>query len=248
MEFLYNFNALPFYSEAEISMRHYITQFVSTRMKEILIKQNAAWKFFQIEAPCLMPKELVNQNYTDEDMFIQKPFNDRELVLKPETTPSSYIYMEHLLHQQLVMPPFVVWQMSKSFRKEQDQPTKHCRYKEFYQQEFQCAYSEDSKNNYQESCIEEIAKMFLDLIALPTRIVKSDRLPDYSLKTLDVEVFNEDKWMEVCSVSLRKDFTPLFKNKKMLVLEVATSPDRITYNIQQREKVFKSLVVVNEVK
>ena len=72
---------------------------------------------------------------------------------------------------------------------------------------------------------------------------------DYSLKTIDIEVYNADKWMEICSVSLRKDFpiNPLIKNKptECYVLEIATGVDRLIYNIQQRQKVFPELKVNN---
>ena len=84
--------------------------------------------------------------------------------------------------------------------------------------------------------------MFQDIIALPCRIVESDRLPDYSLRTMDIEVWNEDKWMEICSISKRKDFTKKaiinYKNKiiekDLLVLEIATSSDRCVYNYLKR--------------
>lgn len=244
MEFHYDYNALPFYDAEDVLTRRYVTDFIAARMERILKKQNRAWQMVQIEAPSLIPRDLVSANYTEADMWVQQVLStEKQLVLKPETTPASYLYLEHLLKSSQAMPPVCVWQLSKSFRREQDQPTKHCRYKEFYQQEFQCLYSADTMNDYQESCILDIAQMFQDLIALPTRIVVSDRLPEYSLKTLDVEVWNDDKWMEIASISLRKDFTyePQFKQKrvKCLVLEVATSPDRITYNIQQRNKALK---------
>src|SRR5439155_286080 len=94
---------------------------------------------------------------------------------------------------------------------------------------------------YQENIIEDLAKMFQDLMALPTRIINSDRLPSYSLKTLDIEVFNGDKWMEISSISLREDFLfePIIRSKrvKCLVLEIAIGPDRIIYNINQRKEV-----------
>lgn len=89
----------------------------------------------------------------------------------------------------------------------------------------------------------------MTLLSLPTRIVLSDRLPDYSLKTIDIEVFNADKWMEVCSVSLRKDFPikPIIRNKPTdcYVLEIALGVDRLIYNYQQRTKVFPKLKVDN---
>lgn len=245
MQFIYEYNGLPFFTEEEIRLKNQLIDNVQGFVKKLLLKQNSAWKFFQIEAPCLIPRILVNANYTDEDLWAQRKFHDNqeELVLKPETTPSSYLYMEHLLKNQLTLPPLVVWQVSKSFRREQDQPTKHCRFKEFYQQEFQCLYSSDTKNNYQEAIIEDLAQEFMGLLAMPTRLVLSDRLPDYSLKTIDIEVFNEDKWMEICSVSLRKDFQykPLIKSREMncLVLEIALGIDRLIYNISKRNEVLK---------
>ena len=249
MEFIYNFNALPFFTEKELLLKDYLIKRISLEVKEILLKQNRAWQFIQIEAPCLIPRDLVNQNYTDDDLWVQQNKQHAEIVLKPETTPASYLYLEHLLQQQEAVPPLVVWQASKSFRREQDQPTKHCRFKEFYQQEFQCLFSADTKNDYQHNIIEDLANMFKDIVALPTRIVLSDRLPDYSIKTIDIEVWNEDKWMEVCSVSLRKDFKyqPIIKNKPIAcyVLEIALGIERLIYNISQRDKVFPNLKVEN---
>lgn len=249
MEFLYDFNALPFLSKKDLLLKDYAVKRIELEVQEILWRQNKAWSFHQIEAPCLIPANLINSNYTSEDVWYQETKNHAPLVLKPETTPASYLYLEHLLKHQLAQPPVCVWQVSKSFRREQDQATKHCRFKEFYQQEFQCLYTSETKNNYQENVIEELAQMFLNLIALPTRIVLSDRLPDYAIKTVDIEVWNEDKWMEVCSVSLRKDFKyePVFKStpKPCLVLEIALGIERVLYNIEQRQKVFPTLRVDN---
>ena len=249
MEFIYNFNALPFFNKRDLIMKDYLIKRIEFEIQDILHAQNRSWQFIQIEAPCLIPTELINQNYTNADVWMQQSINHSPIALKPETTPSSYLYLEQLLKSQKVLPPICVWQVSKSFRREQDQPTKHCRFKEFYQQEFQCLYSTDTKNNYQENIIEDLAKMFMDIIALPTRIVLSDRLPDYSLKTIDIEVFNNEKWMEICSVSLRKDFTyqPIIKNKAIpcYVLEIALGIERLIYNIEQRSKVFNDLKIEN---
>lgn len=247
MDFIYNFNALPFLNKRDLMLKDYLVRRMEYEMLELLHSQNKMWQMIQIEAPCLIPKDLINQNYTSLDVWEQESINHSALVLKPETTPSSYAYLEHLLIQQQTLPPICVWQVSKSFRREQDQATKHCRFKEFYQQEFQCLYTKDTKNNYQDSLIMPLAEVFLDVVALPTRIVLSDRLPSYSLKTIDIEVFNEDKWMEVCSVSLRKDFTykPIIKNteRECFVLEVAFGLERLIYNISQRKKVFNDLKV-----
>ncbi len=242
MKSLYNINGLLFLEEKDIRLKRFFEDTIREELKSILLSQNSQWKFFQIEAPSLIPLDLVNSNYTKDDIWIQ--YSDSKLALKPETTPSSYIYGEHLLDSNIALPPFVVWQTSKSFRREQDQPQKFMRLKEFTQQEFQCIYSADTFNDYQENVLEPIRKMFQDIISLSTRIVESDRLPDYSLRTMDIEVFVDDRWMEICSISKRKDFTKkaIFSaksktiEKELLVLEIAIGIDRILYTYLERIK------------
>jgi glycyl-tRNA synthetase len=242
MQILYNTNGLVFWEEKEIRIRKFIEESIKEEVKRILLDQNQSWKIFQIEAPSLIPMDLINPNYTSDDVWAQDSKSETPLVLKPETTPSSYIYSKYLLDSNKVLPPFVVWQMSKSFRREQDQVLKNMRLKEFYQQEFQCIYASDTLNDYQEKVLEPLRKMFEDIIALPTRIVESDRLPSYSLRTMDIEVFNNDKWMEICSISKRTDFDQkakiTFKNKTiekdLIVLEIAVGIDRCVYNYMKR--------------
>ena len=240
METLYNVNSLIFWEEKDIRLRKQFEENIKEDVKSILLSENPSWKFYQIEAPCLIPVNLINPNYTENDIWMQEQKSDEKerLALKPETTPSSYIYAKHLLNSNRCMPPLVVWQTSKSFRREQDQTLKNMRLKEFYQTEFQCIYSADTMNDYQSNVLEPIRKMFEDIIALPTRIIESDRLPSYSLRTVDIEVYNDDKWMEICSISKRTDFDQKarinFKNKviekDLLVLEIALGVDRVLYN------------------
>jgi glycyl-tRNA synthetase len=161
-----------------------------------------------------------------------------ELVLRPETTPGSYAYAGHLLNHQKAKPPFVVWQAGKSFRREQDQVTKNMRLKEFYQQEFQCIFTEDTFMDYHTACLEPVRKMISEQVPLSARLVDSDRLPSYSLKTIDVELDNGDKWMEVASISKRIDFPIKAQfqakdkviEKSLLVVEIAIGLDRLIYN------------------
>ena len=232
MEFLYDYNALPFYNQEDLMCRQRFVSMIAFHVERLLKSTNPAWTMHQIEAPCLIPRELINANYTDEDIWAQQSASDRQLVLKPETTPSSYVYAIEHMRAQRIRPPMCVWQVSKSFRREQDQPTKHCRFKEFYQQEFQCIYTEDSKNDYFAQIIRPLAQAFALEVCCPTRLVVSDRLPSYSEKTWDIEVWNSEKWMEVASISVRNDFPEpaVFKNKSIAckVLEIATSPDRLT--------------------
>ncbi len=228
MEHIYNANGLPFFSETEIKARRFFEEAMLLAVKSALLEENAAWSFTQVEAPLLTPRELISVNYTENDVFVQA--GEANLVLRPETTPGSYFYAQQMIAHQKTRPPLCVWQAGKSFRREDDQPTKHCRFKEFYQQEFQCIYSTTTKNDYQAKVAPKIEQAIARLLGLPTRLVDSDRLPDYSLRTLDVEVDNGDKWMEVCSISLRKDFVIPGSSTQFLVLEVAIGLDRLVYN------------------
>lgn len=244
MENLFEVNGLMFWNKRELELRRYFESHYSREVYAALRNMNDAWVMFQIEGPLLNPKLHINPNYTREDIWEQEVLEtETPLVLRPETTPSSYAYAVHMLQSHPPhRPPFVVWQAGKSFRREQEQPTKHMRLKEFYQQEFQCIFAADTENDYHENILEPVRLMIAETISMPTRIIPSDRLPSYSLKTTDIEVHNGDKWMEVCSISLRKDF-PIkakFQSKKkevekdLLVLEVAIGLDRCVYNYNQR--------------
>ena len=235
MEQIFNANGLLFWNEKEIKLRETIRDLFSLEVKSILLDINPAWKFYQIEAPILTPTELINPNYTEADVWLQQ---DKKFVLRPETTPGSYEYANHLLKQQLVKPPFCVFQSGKSFRIEQDQTIKQMRLKEFYQLEFQCIYTADTAVDYMERAASQIEKSIKQIVGLPARLVLSDRLPNYSLKTLDVEIDNGDKWMEVCSMSLRTDFKTKVKfkdvEKELRVFEIALGLDRCVYNFLQK--------------
>lgn len=243
---LYDTNGLMFWSKEEIKYRNYIKEVFEEQISRILWDENKAWQIHEIEAPLLIPRDLINANYTNEDIWAQEPSDMKEifngdnhmLVLRPETTPSSFKYACYLLDNNLILPPFVIHQTGKSFRREQDQVTKNMRLKEFYQQEFQCIYSIDTLNDYQQKLLEPLRRIFEKIIGKPARIVESDRLPSYSLKTVDIEIDNGDKWMEVCSISKRTDFPQKVKfqskngvnEKEMLVLEIAIGLDRCVYN------------------
>lgn len=233
-------NGLIFWTEQEIQIRETCKNFFATRMKELLRNTNPAWQVIQIEAPLLTPRQFVNPNYGDEDMYVVD-----DMVLRPETTPGSYVAARSCLDDTNsgVKTPFCIWQAGKSFRKEQDQPLTHMRLKEFYQQEFQCIFTEDTANDYYSVLLPHIVVMINEMILLPTRLVPSDRLPSYSKKTYDVEVSSEEgKWMEVASISLRTDFPGKARftgkngvvEKGLLVVEVAIGLDRCVSNYMQR--------------
>lgn len=91
MKSLYEKNGLVFWSEKEIKLRESFRDYFSDSMRTALLATNSQWKFIQIEAPILTPLELVNKNYTSEDMYICD-----ELILRPETTPGSYRFVRDL--------------------------------------------------------------------------------------------------------------------------------------------------------
>jgi len=220
MKSLYEKNGLPFFSEEEISIREMVVSRTVMALKQSLQRQNAAFSFHRCEAPCLMPRDLVNPNYGDDDIFVTHD----GLVLRPETTKGSYLYALELLnsHNDIkVRPPLVVWQHGRSFRREQDQVLRNMRLKEFYQLEFQIIYAESTKNDYAPSTIDGVRSVLMEFVG-PCRIEDSDRLPSYAEWTKDV--ICEQNSMEVCSISSRKDLEG-FK-----VLEVAIGTDRMVYN------------------
>ncbi|MGV3576309.1 MAG: aminoacyl--tRNA ligase-related protein [Devosia sp.] len=233
---LYDANGLVHWTERDIRVRESATTHLSAEVSATLKSINPAWDIRRIEAPLLVPRSMISEAYGDEDLFVQQRLSehDHELVLRPETTPSTYVYMTHLLASHAkVRLPLCVWQAGKSFRREQDQATKHVRLKEFWQMEFQCAYAADTANDYHSAVLEPVRRMLAGVTRLPTRVVPSDRLPAYSEITMDVEVDNGDKWMEVASISRRTDFPAIKSGSREIavrVLEIAIGLDRCVYN------------------
>lgn len=230
MENLYNSNGLIFWTEDEIRLRRMFEQHFVSAVSTNLKTQNRGFEILQIEAPLITPIELINKNYTEDDIHAIKPRRDSEdlYVLRPETTMGSYKALEYFLNthnDRKIKLPLCVWQHGKSFRREQDQPTKFMRLKEFYQLEFQIAFNPTTANDYSISLIPVVQKAIQEMIG-PCRIEASDRLPDYSESTTDIICEKND--MEVCSISKRKDF-PLAK-----ILEVAIGTDRCLYNFSNK--------------
>jgi glycyl-tRNA synthetase len=243
---IYRSNGLIFWTEEEIKLREHFIDHFADRVKFLLWRENPAWQSVRIESPILTPTSLLNPNYTSDDVWFQDSREPVEnavvhLALRPETTPGSYAYAQHLMNTHSgYKPPLCVWQAGKSFRREQDQVTKNMRLKEFYQQEFQCIYAADSMNDYHTAVLESMRSILSMKLGYPlerSRVIESDRLPSYSQITMDVEIDNGDKWMEVCSISRRTDFpqTLVFPTKKgnvekeALVLEIAIGLDRCVY-------------------
>lgn len=232
MENLYNVNGLIFWSEEEIRLREMMMQHFVAAIHANLKTQNRGFEMMRVEAPLITPRELINKNYSSQDIYELSELNEMathaELVLRPETTMGSYQAIEFLLNphnNRKIKLPLCVYQHGKSFRREQDQPTKFMRLKEFYQLEFQIAYSPNTMNDYSVSLVAEVHQAIQEMIG-PCRVEPSDRLPDYSESTTDI--ICEKTNMEVCSISKRKDF-PLAK-----ILEIAIGTDRCVFNFQQK--------------
>lgn len=223
MDNLYNINGLYFWSEEEIRLRRMFEQHFVAAISQNLKTQNRGFEIIQVEAPLLTPPELINKGYAIADTYAL-----HDLVLRPETTMGTYKAIEHLLspyNERKIKLPLCVWQHGKSFRREQDQATKFMRLKEFYQLEFQIAFSPSTATDYAERLIPAVQQSIAEMIG-PCHLEKSDRLPDYSEITMDVVCDKNN--MEVCSISKRKDF-PAAK-----ILEVAIGTDRCVFNFLSR--------------
>ena len=223
MEHLYNKNGLVFWTQEEIKLRRMFEEYFSSEILMSLKKQNSAFQMIQVEAPLLTPINLINEGYTSEDVFMLD-----DLALRPETTMGSFEYAKHILstHNEIKQRlPIVIWQHGKSFRREQDQPTKFMRLKEFYQLEFQIIFSLNTANDYSISLYNDVKTAISNMIG-SCRIEMSDRLPNYSEETTDIVC--EKTNMEVCSMSKRKDLDG-YK-----VIEIAIGTDRCIYNFQNK--------------
>lgn len=221
--------ALRFWSAREIEHRELAIKLIVANVQDSLVNMNRAWQFHRMEGPCLTPMPYISPAYHSNDLWMTNGMvAEKGVVLRAETTASSYQYAAHLLNmrKKFYALPMCVWQVGKSFRREANDgasPAK-LRYYEFWQLELQCIYSEGTKADYKTAVMDRL----LPCIEWLTRthegqIVLSDRLPDYSEHTADIEVQNlNGEWREMASISTRNDFSEGTK-----VLEVAVGLDRI---------------------
>ncbi len=248
---LYNKNGVLFWSEEEIRIRNMFVNHMVSAVKNCLLSMNNSFKMIQCEAPIFTPASLINSNYnTHDDIYALNYSNsdheytpvDERIALRPETTMGSYAYARHILsgyNSPNYKLPICVWQHGKSFRKEQDQPSKFMRLKEFYQLEFQILFSKSTLKDYYPEIVDNVRKCFSELLdyfssskTFACFQVASDRLPSYSDETTDI-MFGESQFnaMEICSISRRKDFDPNIKN-----IEIAIGTDRCVYNFLKKRE------------
>jgi glycyl-tRNA synthetase len=224
---LYEIESLRFYTEEEILLRNQFTERLFNKLKQTLLDMNQAWKFHRVEGPLLTPRNHVSDSYDENDIFItQIKKANQELVLRPETTKSSYLYANSLYPTQMQKKlPVCIWQLGKSFRVEKSDGATAAalRFNEFYQLEFQCIYSNTTLADYRKTLIEALIKeLSMVLGGNKIRTIESDRLPSYSESTLDIETIFNGKWKEIASCSIRNDFSDTTK-----VCEIAFGIDRI---------------------
>lgn len=247
-ETLYGFGGLRFWTEREILARERMSAQIAETIMRTLRGVNQAWAFERVDTPLIIPRSRLNPAYTGQDAFFLKdPMGDEEMVLRAETTDGSYTMAEHILRNTKTKPPLGVWQLGQSFRRELSDGANaaNLRFNSFYQLEFQLIYSapytdEAGKPRGTQAPIPDIVREALlplvkQLTGLETRQVPSDRLPPYSERTDDIEVFwhaptkDEPEWKEVCSMSQRKDFDRQIPGIKdpLTVFEVAFGADRM---------------------
>lgn len=207
------------WNEAALDIRDEAQRRIVSTVKRSLSGMNRAWTFERFEAPMIMPRDMLSNEYTSDDIWITDGrIADQEWVLRPETTPGTYDAIRRL---HSIKPPQCFWQVGKSFRKEGLTRATRLRFFEFTQLEFQCLYSTDTKADYRSKVINDLIPVVANLCASKVRVIESDRLPSYSQSTLDIEVEHLSKWREVASISIRTDFDGL------LNLEIAFGLDRI---------------------
>lgn len=156
---LYEIESLRFYDESEIELRDMIITRISNTVKRTLLGVNSAWKFFRVEGPILTPRNFVSSSYDEDDIFMtQIEKASSRLVLRPETTASSYAYARKMCAGNKL--PLCIWQSGKSFRVEKSDgaTAAKLRFNEFYQLEFQCIYSVGTKADYRDYLIRGISK------------------------------------------------------------------------------------------
>lgn len=214
---MYGIDGLPHWEEEDIICREYLVNALQNRVRKALLNTNAAWQMVRIEAPILLPENMISEAYSveNDDYY----YVGGELALRSETTQGSYNYIQAILKshpQKWQRPPICIWQVGKSFRKKQGQPAKYYHYKEFYQLEFQCIYTKGSKCDYFNELVKSMS------LIRNVRVTSPERIPLYSSETMDLEMMYRGRWVGVARISKRIDF-----DDKHEVVEIAFGLGRL---------------------
>ena len=215
---------LRWWTEEELEMRDYFFKRLNTVIQKTLLKINRAWSFHRVESPMLVPISMVSPAYDTNDIFFTE---DHPYAMRPETTAGSYRYLDHILRTTKVKPPVCIYQIGKSFRVEKADgaSASKMRYNEFTQAEWQCLFSKTTMADYKNEIITQL--LYELSVIFPNQYIHdelSDRLPDYSLQTVDILIDRivKNRRTEVVSISTRKDYHDDF-----YVLEIAFGIDRL---------------------
>jgi glycyl-tRNA synthetase len=221
---LYGLGGLRFWNESEIELREAFQSIASYEVGRTLRRINPAFTIARCEGPILTPRDRINPEYSETDIFVtSEKRGGQYLCLRAETTASSYAVARHMMQNGAKLP-ICVWQAGKSFRTERNDGASAAklRFNEFWQQEFQVIYRADTKADYRTALMERIRLQVKRFTGLQCDFKPSDRLPSYSESTVDIEVMWHGKWKEVASCSIRNDFGPDIK-----VCEIAIGLCRI---------------------
>lgn len=218
----YTFAQMRVWSDAELAHRDMAQGVIVKAVSDALLDLNRSWRFSRVEAPMLVPRPLLSAEYGDDDLWTtQVDMGGEQIVLRPETTPTTYAAIR-ALHPQGFKPPWCFWQVGKSFRREKQSTAARLRFFEFTQLEMQCLYALDTKADYRAAVLPALSRVVGWLTVEDVRVVPSERVPGYATETMDVEVrVGRDSWREIASVSQRTDWPGLAN------LEVAVGLDRI---------------------
>lgn len=218
-----NIAQLRFWNEEEIAHRDLCQNTIVEAVRRNLQRTNPAWRVARMEGPQLTPRSYLSDEYTNEDIWTTPvSVADEQIVLRAETTTSTYAYVRrHYSHRKLKLP-MAFWQVGKSFRREKTARASKLRFFEFTQLEMQCLYSVDTKADYRSRLLPELTDTISWLTRSKARTIESDRLPSYSKSTMDIEVLYQNAWREMASISIRTDFS-----ENVLNLEVAVGLDRL---------------------
>lgn len=238
-------NGLICYTESDIRAREHLIRSISCYMEDWMRKLNRGISFERVETPCLIPNEVASAHIEADFPLWHvsggqieriEDYDEQHLWLRPESTAGTYKMFSELYPQENHLRkvlPLCLWQVSLSFRLEQDKTFTNLRFKQFYQLEFQLAYAEGTKADYHAHAVEGMKSLLRFLFPLYERdkmissVVlsdadKDDRRPFYSAKTTDLYIGET----EVIAISTRTDF-------RYPLLEISCGLDRLTAIYQQ---------------
>lgn len=227
-----NLEGIVCWSEDELQVREIISSQITHCINSTLRNLNQMWRICRVEAPLMMPANLMSGSYTRDDVFYleDSPGGTNKYVLRPETTNGTYEVAKSMLKSGDIRTPCGLYQIGPSFRRELNDgaTAAKLRLNQFTQQEFQLLYSADTKVDLVTILRNKLKSEIQNILGLETRLIDSDRLPSYSEETVDIEVLTpSNEWREIASTSRRTDFPQISGSKEIKNFEIAFGLDRL---------------------